>query len=71
MFASLRQNFSAATLAQLSVELLWLFAAGSMVLDMSSQLSWTTRSVVVPVLVFALLILLLNGAFGIYRRARR
>jgi sugar transferase (PEP-CTERM system associated) len=71
MFASLRQNFSAATLAQLSVELLWLFAAGSMVLDMSSQLSWTTRSVVVPVLVFALLILLLNGAFGIYRRGEK
>jgi sugar transferase (PEP-CTERM system associated) len=71
MFSSLRQNFSAATLAQLSVELLWLFAAGSMVLDMSSQLSWTARGVVVPVLVFALLILLLNGAFGIYRRGEK
>ena len=68
MFSSLRQNLSAATLAQLTVELLWLFAAGALILDMGSQLSWPARSVVVPALAFALLILLLNGAFGVYRR---
>jgi sugar transferase (PEP-CTERM system associated) len=71
MFASLRQNFSAATLAQLSIELLWLFVAGAMVLDMSSQLSWPARSVIVPALTFAFVILLLNGAFGIYRRGEK
>jgi sugar transferase (PEP-CTERM system associated) len=71
MFASLRQNFSAATLAQLAVEMLWLFAAGAMVLHLYSQLNWPARSVVVPALVFAFLILLLNGAFGIYRRGEK
>jgi sugar transferase (PEP-CTERM system associated) len=71
MFSSLRQNFSAATLAQLTAELLWLFAAGALVLDMGSQLSWPTRSVIVPALVFALIVLLLNGAFGIYRRGEK
>ena len=54
MFASLRQNFSAATLAQLAVELLWLFAAGAAVLHLYSQLNWPARSVVVPALVFAI-----------------
>jgi hypothetical protein len=32
MFTSLRQNFSAATLAQLAAELLWLFVAGALVM---------------------------------------
>lgn len=71
MFASLRQNFSAATLAQLAVELLWLFAAGAAVLHLDSQLGWPARSVVVPALVFATIILVLNGAFGIYRRGEK
>jgi sugar transferase (PEP-CTERM system associated) len=68
MFSSLRQNFSAATLAQLSIELLWLFAAGVMVLHAESQIEWSARAIVVPALVFALLTLALNGAFGLYRQ---
>jgi sugar transferase (PEP-CTERM system associated) len=71
MFSSLRQNFPPATLAQLAVELLWLFAAGVGVLHVASQLTSQGRAIVVPALVFALLILSLNGAFGIYRRSEK
>ena len=70
MFGALRQNFSPATLAQLAVELVWLFAAGVAVLHVATQLGNPT-AVVVPALVFALLILSLNGAFGVYRRGER
>jgi sugar transferase (PEP-CTERM system associated) len=58
-------------LAQLAVELLWLFAAGVAVLRLASQLANPAAAVVVPALVFALLMLSLNGAFGIYRRGEK
>ncbi len=68
MFTSLRQNVSPAVLAQLAIELLWLFLAVALVLQMGSQLSPPIRAVVVPALFFAMVMLMLNGAFGIYRR---
>ena len=71
MFGTLRQNFSPATLAQLAVELLWLFATGVAVLHIATQLSNQAAAIIVPALVFALLILSLNGAFGIYRRGEK
>jgi len=71
MFRALRQNISPATLAQLVVELVWLFVAGVAVLHLASTLREPARAVVVPALMFALLILSLNGAFGIYRRGEK
>jgi sugar transferase (PEP-CTERM system associated) len=68
MFGTLRQNLSAATLAQLAIELAWLIAAGVAVMHVAQQIPGPARELVVPALVFALLILSLNGAFGIYRR---
>src|SRR5688500_2676032 len=69
MFGTLRQNFSPATLAQLAVELLCLFATGAAVLHIATQLSNQAAAIIVPAPVFALLIFSLNGAFGIYRRS--
>jgi sugar transferase (PEP-CTERM system associated) len=68
MFSALRQNFSAAMLAQLAVELLWLILAGMAVMHVASQMPSPARVLVVPSLVFAITIMTLNGAFGIYRR---
>src|SRR5688572_25119667 len=71
MFGALRQNFSPATLAQLAVELVWLFCAGVAVLHVATQLDNPARAIIVPALVFALMILSLNGAFGVYRRGEK
>jgi sugar transferase (PEP-CTERM system associated) len=71
MFTSLRQNLSVAMLAQLAIELVWLFAAGALVLLLESPLPSPTRTVVVPALFFAALMLLMNGAFGVYRRGEK
>jgi sugar transferase (PEP-CTERM system associated) len=71
MLGALRQNFSPAMLAQLAVELLWLFATGVAVLHLATQLGNPAAAIVVPALVFALLILSLNGAFGVYRRGEK
>ena len=68
MFSSLRQNLSAATLAQLAIELAWLIAAGMVVMHVAESIPGPARELVAPALVFAILILTLNGAFGIYRR---
>jgi sugar transferase (PEP-CTERM system associated) len=69
MFTALRQHLSPATIAQLAIELLWLVLAAMLVMDVASQLGAPARQLIVPALLFALAILSLNGAFGIYRRA--
>jgi sugar transferase (PEP-CTERM system associated) len=71
MFQALRQHLSPATLAQLVAEAVWLVVAGILVMQVASSLSVPAREFVVPALLFALLILSLNGAFGIYRRGER
>ncbi|MCL4761626.1 MAG: TIGR03013 family PEP-CTERM/XrtA system glycosyltransferase [Burkholderiales bacterium] len=71
MFSALRQHLSPATIAQLAIEAVWLFVAGIVVMQVASHLAVPAREFVVPAFVFALLILSLNGAFGIYRRAEQ
>ncbi|HEX4883869.1 MAG TPA: TIGR03013 family XrtA/PEP-CTERM system glycosyltransferase [Casimicrobiaceae bacterium] len=68
MFSALRQNFTAATIAQLAVEALWLFVAGLAVMQVSSHMMLSAREFALPALVFAMLMLSLNSAFGVYRR---
>jgi len=68
MISILRHNLFTATFAQLAVELAWLFAAAMLVVQLGDQLTPSARTIATPALVFALLILLLNGAFGVYRR---
>jgi sugar transferase (PEP-CTERM system associated) len=71
MFSALRQTFSAAMLAQLAVELVWLIVAGIAVMHVASQIPSPTNVLLLPALVFAIVIMSLNGAFGIYRRGER
>ena len=47
----------------------WLFFAGILVIRFNEQLAVPLQSVVAPALVFATVIVLLNIAFGMYRRA--
>jgi len=53
---------------QLTVELSWLFAAAMFVLQIHDGLTVARLSVVVPAFMFALVMVTLNGAFGLYRR---
>lgn len=69
MSSPFRQTVGSATLLQLGLELGWLFAAVFLALKYHSSLP--TLNGVVPALVFALLMVSLNGAFGLYRRDRR
>jgi sugar transferase (PEP-CTERM system associated) len=64
-----RQSLSIATVLQLTVETSWLFLAGVMVMRFQDGRSIPTLSVVAPALVFAVLMVVLNGAFGLYRRS--
>src|SRR5690606_2293777 len=71
MFSTLHRNLSRATVMQLAVELLWLFAAGLIVMRGASELENPARVLFAPALAFALLVLSFNGAFGIYRRIEK
>src|SRR5438309_1928715 len=64
-----RHSVPVATLLQLFVELSWLFAAGILVLHFHDGLTITRLNVIVPALMFALAMVILNGAFGLYRRS--
>jgi sugar transferase (PEP-CTERM system associated) len=64
-----RQGVSAATLFQLVADLSWLFIALIVVIRFNEQFSIPIDSVIAPALVFAVVIVLLNIAFGMYRRA--
>jgi sugar transferase (PEP-CTERM system associated) len=69
MFSALRQHFSPGMIAQLAAEALWLFVVGMLVMRVASHLPLPMRDVALPALLFAMAILSLNSAFGIYRRA--
>jgi len=56
-------------MVQLVADLSWLFIAGILVIRFNEQLAVPLQSVVGPALVFAVVIVLLNIAFGMYRRA--
>jgi sugar transferase (PEP-CTERM system associated) len=60
---------SAATMLQLVADLSWLFIAGIVVIRFNEQLVIPLQSVIAPALVFAVVIVVLNIAFGMYRRA--
>src|SRR5947209_10766861 len=64
-----RQGVSAATLFQLVADLSWLFLAGVLVIRFNEQLAIPIKSVAAPALVFAVIIVVLNLAFGMYQRA--
>ena len=68
MFNVTRQNISVATLFQLGAELSWLFAAILLVLRLDSKSGAEQPDVALIAFCFALLIVCLNGAFGLYRR---
>ena len=69
MLSFFRQSLSIGTLLQLTVETSWLFLAGVMVMRFQDGHSIPTLGVVAPALVFAVLMVVLNGVFGLYRRS--
>ena len=71
MFSLLRQNVSSATLFQLGAELSWLFAAIMLVLRMDGEQGVAHSDAALLAFLFALTIICLNGAFGLYRRAQK
>ena len=70
MFSALRQNVSGATLFQLAAELSWLFAAIVLALQLDSKPSVAYADVALLAFVFAVTLICLNGAFGLYRRTQ-
>jgi sugar transferase (PEP-CTERM system associated) len=69
VFNLFRENVSGATLFQLGAELGWLFAAILIVLRLDPQ-TVARSDVALVAFVFAVTIICLNGAFGLYRRAQ-
>jgi len=66
MPSSSRHSFPGAMLLQLGVELCWLVAAVLLALHFAASLAIPTLGVYSLALSFALLIVILNGAFGLY-----
>jgi sugar transferase (PEP-CTERM system associated) len=67
--ASFRRNLPAATLFQLVAEMSWLFAAFLLAVQFRGHSSEEGGAVTLIALLFAVAIICLNGAFGLYRRA--
>jgi len=70
LFNLLRQNVSGATLFQLGAELSWLFLAIFLVLRLDGRAGVLQNDAALLALIFASSIVLLNGAFGVYRRGQ-
>jgi sugar transferase (PEP-CTERM system associated) len=71
MLSYFRHSVSGATLFQLAAETSWLFAAIMVVLELKDGYSSMERSDVgLLAFLFALTIICLNGAFGLYRRSQ-
>ena len=68
MISFLRQRVTAATLVQLVIEVSWLFAVGLLAIHVQEGMAKPLLHAAAPALVFALVMVTLNGAFGIYRR---
>ena len=71
MLSLFRRSISVGTLLQLVLELSWVFVAGMLVLRFHDGMSFARLSVVVPALMFAIVMVMLNGAFGVYQRSVR
>jgi sugar transferase (PEP-CTERM system associated) len=69
MLSFFRQSLSIGTVLQLAVETSWLFLAGVLVMRFHDERVIPTLSVVAPAIVFAILMVTLNGVFGLYRRS--
>jgi sugar transferase (PEP-CTERM system associated) len=65
-----RQNLSGATLFQLAVELGWLFVAIILVLELDGVHVVGQPEVTLVAFLFAVAMVCLNGAFGLYRRTQ-
>ena len=70
MFGTLRQYISAATLFQLGVELLSMFVVVLVVLHVGGEQGLRQSDTVLAALLFALTMICLNGAFGVYQRGQ-
>jgi sugar transferase (PEP-CTERM system associated) len=64
-----RRSISVGTLLQLVLELSWVFVAAMLVLRFHDGMSFARLSIVVPALMFAIVMVMLNGAFGVYQRS--
>lgn len=71
MINLLRQNITGATLLQLGADLSCLFFAVILAIRLHGYRNPPFESLVVPALAFAVLIVCLNGALGLYRRDRK
>jgi sugar transferase (PEP-CTERM system associated) len=68
MISFLRHHITPATLVQLVIELFWLFVIGLLALHIQEGMEKPILHAAAPALAFALVMVLLNGTFGIYRR---
>jgi sugar transferase (PEP-CTERM system associated) len=68
MFSLFQRNLSGSTLFQLGAEGLWVFVAVILALKFHGQLAAPVLNAGAPAFAFAVLIVCLNGAFGLYRR---
>jgi sugar transferase (PEP-CTERM system associated) len=68
LFSTLRQYISTATLFQLGVELLSMFVVVLVVLDIGGHQGIDQSDTVLAALLFAVTMICLNGAFGVYQR---
>ena len=71
MVSFLRQSITLATFTQLLVELAWLVAAGIIAIHYGVRLGEPLMAAAPSATIFAVLLIALNGAFGIYRRNER
>jgi len=70
LFNVFRTNISGAMLFQLAAELSWLFAAVLLMLQMEGMQATERHDLAALALVFATVMIGLNGAFGLYGRSR-
>jgi sugar transferase (PEP-CTERM system associated) len=68
MISFLRYHITPATLVQLVIELFWLFVIGLLALHIQEGMEKPILHAAAPALAFALVMVMLNGTFGIYGR---
>jgi len=71
VISAFRSNVSGATLVQLGAELSWLVFAAVLAFWLNGVASAAVANALAPALLFALLMVFLNGAFGLYRRDQK
>jgi sugar transferase (PEP-CTERM system associated) len=71
VLSALRRAISAATLLQLGAEASWLFFAVILAVQLGGHRSSTVANLAVPAFAFALVMVSVNGALGLYRSDRK